>query len=255
VTEYAIARVDIVRALIYGAQERYTDALHIARKAANVFRAFGDMQRLASAMITQAYLYMYARNFREALPLLLDVQKNFSSTIDLYTRALTVNNIGSCHQELGDYAEALDAYQVSAALYQENGTATEAARVRYNLASLLAAQGKPIEAKKSFLEVRATFTRLGMAQAAVLAGLDLAEIALLENDVKEVEELCRTAIKQFQAAGVAHSSEALTALTFLREAAEQRRATQEIVWHVKTYIRRLPDEPALLFAPAPLPPS
>jgi hypothetical protein len=44
-------------------------------------------------------------------------------------------------------------------------------------------------------------------------------------------------------------------LTFLREAAQQRRATREIVWHVKTYIRRLPDEPALRFAPAPLPPA
>jgi len=84
-------------------------------------------------------------------------------------------------------------------------------------------------------------------------------IKLYADDAKrnfeEVEDLCRTAIRQFETAGVPHSSEALTALTFLREAAEQRRATQEIVWHVRTYIKRLPDEPALLFAPAPLPPA
>ena len=94
-----------------------------------------------------------------------------------------------------------------------------------------------------------------MVHASVVAGLDFAEIALLENNFKEVEDLCRAAIRQFEAAGVAYSSEALTALTFLREAAEQRRATQEVVWHVRTYIKRLPDEPALLFAPAPLPPA
>ncbi|MGZ8829540.1 MAG: tetratricopeptide repeat protein [Thermoanaerobaculia bacterium] len=255
VSEYALARLDVVRSLVHGAQERYDDALQVARRAATTFRRFGDMQRLASALMSQAYLLMNARNFRGALPLLLDLEKNFSSTVDLYTRALTHHNLGVCHQELGHVSDALDAYQVAGVLYEENSTATEAARVRHNVAILLSGQGKQAEAKKRLREVQGEFARLGMAHAAVIAGLELAEIALLENNLQEVENLCRAAMRQFEAAGVAYSSEALTALTFLREAAEQRRATQEVVWHVKTYIRRLPDEPALLFAPAPPPPA
>jgi hypothetical protein len=120
---------------------------------------------------------------------------------------------------------------------------------------VLGANGRRADARKRLRAVQAEFERLGMVHTAVVAGLDLAEIELLENNFPEVVQLCRAAIRQFEAAGAAYSSEALTALTFLREAAEQRRATQEIVWHVKTYIRRLPDEPALLFAPAPLPPA
>ncbi|MGZ8810828.1 MAG: hypothetical protein ACXW29_06790, partial [Thermoanaerobaculia bacterium] len=255
VSEYALARLDVVRSLVHGAQERYDDALQVARRAATTFRRFGDMQRLASALMSQAYLLMNARNFRGALPLLLELEKNFSSTVDLYTRALTHHNLGVCHQELGHVSDALDAYQVAGVLYEENSTATEAARVRHNVAILLSGQGKQAEAKKRLREVQGEFARLGMAHAAVIAGLELAEIALLENNLQEVENLCRAAMRQFEAAGVAYSSEALTALTFLREAAEQRRATQEVVWHVKTYIRRLPDEPALLFAPAPPPPA
>jgi hypothetical protein len=160
-----------------------------------------------------------------------------------------------CRQNLRQVSEAVQAYQLAALLYDERGVATEAARVRYNIAVLLAAEGRQSDARKSLREAQVEFEKLGMVHVAVLAGLELAEIALLERNFQEVEDLCRKAIQQFEKAGVVHSSEALAALTFLREAAEQRRATQEIVWHVKTYIRRLPEEPALLFAPTPLPPA
>ena len=166
-----------------------------------------------------------------------------------------LHNIGYCHQHLGHLTDALQSFQIAAVLYDEAGIVTEAARVRYSVALLLAGEGKRSEAKGRLREVKAEFERLGMVHTAVVAGLDLAEIVLLESNFKEVEEICRAAMRQFESAGITHLSEALTALTFLREAAEQRRATQEIVWHVRTYIKRLPDEPALLFAPAPLPPA
>lgn len=255
VSEYALARLDVVRSLIYSRQERFDEARALSRAAASVFQAFGDVQRLASARLSEAYLLMQSHNCRDALTIMNDVRQRFWSNVDLGTRALLLGNIGSCRWQLGQIADALQELQVSAELYTELGNEPEAARVRYSVAMLLAAEGKRAEAKKRFDEVIREFQRLGMTQSAVVAGLDLAEIALVENNFEEVEELCRAAIRQFEAAGVPYSSEALTALTYLREAAEQRRATQATVWHVKTYIRRLPDQPALLFAPAPLPPA
>ena len=255
VSEYAVARLNIVRALIYRAQERFGEALTLARQSGRTFRAFGDIQRLVSAMMTETYLLMHAHNYRDALPVLLDIESRYSAMIDLNARAGTLHNIGLCYQHLGRLAEAMHSLQFATVLYDEAGTATEAARVRYSVALLLATEGKRSEAKARLQEVKAAFERLGMVHTAVVAGLDLAELVLLENNFKEVEEICRIAMRQFESASVAHLSEALTALTFLREAAEQRRATQETVWHVRTYLRRLPDEPALLFAPAPLPPT
>jgi tetratricopeptide (TPR) repeat protein len=166
-----------------------------------------------------------------------------------------LNNIAICQKNIGRVADAMQTFQDAAALFEELGAVAECAQLRYNIAQLLAAEGNQLEGRRRMRDARAEFERLGMVHISVITGLDLAEFAVLENNFKEVEELCRTAIRQFEKAGVAHSSEALTALTFLREAAEQRRATQEIVWHVRTYIKRLPDEPALLFAPAPLPPT
>ncbi|HEY3052489.1 MAG TPA: tetratricopeptide repeat protein [Thermoanaerobaculia bacterium] len=255
VSEYALARLDIVRSFIYAEQQKHDEALAVARRAGRVFQTFGDVQRFVSAQMSEAYLLGHVSNVRGALSIFQDLQQRFWSEIDPFTRALLVANIGGCQSRLRQPADALQSLQIAAELYDELGNKSEAARVRYNVGSLLAEQGRHSDAKKRLREVQADFARLGMVHAGAVAGLDLAEIALLENDYKEVEHLCRAAMQQFETAGVTYSTEALTALTFLREAAEQRRATQEIVWHVKTYIRRLPDEPALLFAPAPLPPT
>jgi len=255
VSDYDLARLDIVRSLVYAQQQRYEEALRVARGAAKVFRAFGDTQRFVSACMSEAYLLMQARRDRDALNRLLELKDDFWSQVDNHTRGVLLNNIGSCQSNLGHITDALQSLQFAAELYDELSNATEAVRVRYNVAMLLSTHGRQREAKTRFSEVQSAFASLGMAHNAVIVGLDLAEIALVENNFKEVEDLCRTAIRQFETAGVAYSSEVLTALTFLREAAEQRRATQEIIWHVKTYIRRLPEEPALLFAPAPLPPA
>jgi tetratricopeptide (TPR) repeat protein len=255
VPEYALARLDIVRSLVYGAQERYSEAIRLAKQAADVFRMFGDRQRVASAIMSQAYLLIHARNFRGALPILIDLRDHHIESVSLHTRALTFQNLGICQQHLDQIVEAVNSYQIAAALYDETETVTEAARVRHSVALLLSTQGKHAEAKKRLRDVQAEFERLGMVHSCVLAGLDFAEIALIENNFQEVESLCRAAIRQLEAEGVPHSNEARTALTYLREAAEQRRATQETVWHVRTYLRRLPEEPALLFAPAPTPPA
>ena len=253
VSEYGLARLDIVRALVYRALERFGEALKLARKSSAIFRTFGDTRRLASAMMTEGYLLMQQHNYREALPVFVEVEERYS--IDLDTRMRAVHNKAICQKSLGRVADALQSYQFAAELCDELGAVTDGTLIKYNVAVLLAAEGKQAEGRRRMRELRAEFERLGMLHNAVEAGLDLAEFAALEHNFEEVEELCRTAMRQFETAGVPHSSEALTALTFLREAAEQRRATQEIVWHVRTYIKRLPDEPALLFAPAPLPPA
>lgn len=253
VSEYGLARLDIVRALVYRALERFSEALMLARRSASVFRTFGDVRRLASAMMSEGYLLMQQHNYRDALPIFVEVEEKYSSDLD--TRMRAVHNKALCQKALGRVADALRSYQFAAELCDELGAVTDGTLIKYNVATLLAAEGKQAEGRRRMRELRAEFERLGMLHHAVEAGLDLAEFAVLESNFTEVEELCRVAIRQFETAGVPHSSEALTALTFLREAAEQRRATQEIVWHVRTYIKRLPDEPALLFAPAPLPPA
>jgi tetratricopeptide (TPR) repeat protein len=202
---------------------------------------------------TQAHILIQQSRFHEALPILLEIEDDYKMVIDTDARARVIGNIAVCYWQAGKIVDALQNYQIAAAIHEEAGTKTEAARIRYNVADLLATQGRFTEAKERLRRVRDEFQQMGMDHAAVFAGLSLAEIFLAEGRVAEVEALCRTAIEQFARTGLSQTSQGLTALTYLREATAARRATPEVVRHVRKYLERLPQEPRLLFAPPPAP--
>lgn len=253
VSDYDLARLSIVRGVIYSAQDRHEEARAEARRAAAVFEAFGDRQRSASARMTEAYSLIEQFRYQEALAILEMVEREFSTDIENWARAMLAMNQGICHAELGPVSEAFDHYSVAAAIFDEIGSPVEAARVRHNVACLLAAQGRLADAKARFRSLRTEFRRLGMGNMAVSADLDLAAILLAEQAHDEAEALCATAVEQFQKSGLGATTQGLVALSYLREAAAQRRATPEAARHVRRFIERLPKEPQLLFAPPPLP--
>ncbi len=255
VADYDLARVGIVRALIYTAQERYAEAHAVSQWSARIFQAYGDRNRLASAKSAAAYSLLWQSRYQEALPILIDIEKNFQGEIEPYSRAVTAGNIAMCYWQTGRVADALTYYQIAMDSYEQLGIKTEATRVKASVAGLLASQGQYVEAERRLRECLGEFAQLGMRMDVVYSGLELAEILLVENRDQEVEALCHSAMQQFQRSGIPHSAPALVALTYLREAAKQKRATPEIARHVKTYIERLPRQPELLFAPPPLPPE
>ena len=252
ISDYDLARVSIVLGLILAAQERHEEARAEARHARAVFEAFGDRSRAASAMVAEAFSFIYQLRHQEALQILKAVEQDYSAEIDNAARANVALNLGICYAELGRGAEAFDQYSMAAAIYDKIGSLSEAARVRHNVACLLALQGRLSDAKARFRSLRMEYRRLGMASGAVTADLDLAELLLAEKEHEEAELLCAAAVEQFREIGLSATTQGLTALTFLREAAAQRRATPQAARHVRKYIERLPDEPQLLFAPPPL---
>lgn len=254
VSEYDLARVDIVRGLVLTAEERHQEARLVVRHAAKIFRAFGDRRRLASARMAEAFSLLHQMQYREALAMLLEIESEYREEMDNTARAGVMANLALCYLQVGATADAVNHYQIAAAIYEETGSRSEAARVRYNLASLLAENGRHVEAKARFRSLRKEFEQLGMLHLAVQAGLDLAELLLVEKSYAEAEELCAAAVRQFAASGLAQKTAGLTALIYLQEAAALRQATPEAARHVRKYVERLPKEPALLFAPLPLAP-
>jgi tetratricopeptide (TPR) repeat protein len=254
VSDYDLARLSIVRGLILSAQGHYEEATAEARRAAAVFDAFGDGQRSASARLAEAYALIEQLRYQDAFVILSTVEREYCTEIDNWARAMLAMNLGICQAELGAVAEALDHYSIAAAIFDEIGSPVEAARVRHNVACLLAIQGRLGDAKTRFRSLRTEFRKLGMGNMAVSADLELAEILLAENSHDEAEALCAAAVEQFQRTGLSGTTQGMVALSFLREAAVQRRATPQAARHVRQYLERLPKEPQLLFAPPPLPP-
>jgi tetratricopeptide (TPR) repeat protein len=251
VDEYDRARVGVVRALSLKPLDRDAEVRSLASHAVNVFTKYRDEDRLASAAITAAQMYFKATDFRAALRVLQDVS-SVAANIGSQTRAIIENNIAYCYRHLGDDDEAIRHYQICSAVLEETGSVTEMVRVRWSIANVLASVGKTSEALRELTTVRSEFTRLGMGYETCASAIEISELLLVENRFEEAEALCRDTCARFESFGLGMTARAMTAVAFLAEAAKSRATTARLVKHVREYVRRLPEEPNLLFVPLPL---
>jgi tetratricopeptide (TPR) repeat protein len=251
VDEYDRARVAIARALSLRAKEQWSVAMEVAQASAATFETFGDLGRVASARIAQAHLLFSSGEFTRAAALLEPLEVTFRSTSDALNHARILGNLGYCYWKLDRVDDALGSHEAAAEIYSQLDIATESARVRWNVASILSAAGRHDEAIARFQTLKTTFDGLGMASEASLVRLDLAELLVVRGEFAAVEDLCRAAMKNFEEAGISYTARALTALAYIREAAHSRTATPAVVKHVRDYLRRLPQEGELLFCPPP----
>jgi tetratricopeptide (TPR) repeat protein len=249
VSDYDRGRDAIVHALIHRSLDRDADAIAVAGEAVDLLSEAGDAQRFVSAVMVQAQAKMKVFDYRGALALLETAVTQHAAQVGLATHALLLGNIGQCHRSLRDFASAIDSYRCAALMLDAAGVPTDGARVRANVAVVLREAGQPDLAAKETYALRRVFEELGMASDVAISGLVLAEIALENGSYHEVEVLCRETMTFFNSAGVPYGARALTALAYMTEAANQRRLTVETVRHVQKYIRQLPSQPALLYAP------
>jgi tetratricopeptide (TPR) repeat protein len=251
ISDYELARLGIVRALILRSFEHVSEANEIANASAHTFSQFDDVERWRSARLTQVHLLFSRGDFASAEAVLISLERGLRDSEYADTHARVLGNLGYCYAKLGRTDLAIQHYDLAATLFAELDVATEAARSRWNAAAVFVSNGRVVEAHRRLEEVVEEFEQLGMASEAAVAGLDRAELYLAEGRYVEVEEICRAAMRTFKAAGLVYTERVLTALAFLAEATQQRTADEALVRKVKEYIRRLPAQPNLLFAPGP----
>ncbi|HEY0139527.1 MAG TPA: hypothetical protein VGF48_01455 [Thermoanaerobaculia bacterium] len=250
VGEYEGARVGVVRALVYRAMDRNSEAAAISRINARTFAAMGDTLRFERARSLEAAVSYRNGEYREALAIWSHLSHSASPALASEMPDIW-QNIAACHRELGDVDAALRFAQMSIDAYSMSETKTEALRARWNVARMLVSAGRSADAVSRLIALQEDFGRLSMSSEAALVSLDLAELLLAEGRAAEVAKLCRTAMRYFENVGIAASPQAMTALGYLREASSCGVASVELVQHVRTYVRRLQQEPQLLFAPPP----
>jgi tetratricopeptide (TPR) repeat protein len=252
VNEYELGRLGIVRALVLRAFERFDEAATAASASTDAFARFEDTHRVVSARLAEVNLLLGRGDFARAEHLLLNAEREISATPHAHTHALVLGNLGYCSRKLGNVDEAIAYYEAAAALFNDLGSVTEASRTRWSVALTFADAGRLSDALERMTTVLPEFERLGMSSEAAVMGLDIAELLAAGERYDEVQLVCTSAMEIFQRAGTAYTSRALTALAFMREAAAHRTVTPAQVRTVREYIRRLPAEPNLLFAPPPL---
>jgi tetratricopeptide (TPR) repeat protein len=252
VNEYDLGRLGIVRALVLRVFDRFDEAIGVASSSADAFSRFEDTLRIVSARLAEAHMLYSRGEFERAEPLLLRLERQIAATPHAHTHALVLGNLAYCARKLGHFDEAIAYYEATAALFNDLGVATEAARTRWGVAATLMDAGRFSDAQEWMTAILPEFERLGMSSEAAMMSLDIAEILVIEQRYDEVQLVCRSAMDIFTRAGTAYTSRALTALAFMREAAAHRSVTPAHIETVREYIRRLPAEPNLLFAPPPI---
>lgn len=251
VGEYEGARV----AFLHAMNLRAVGELDVARErtaaAGRRFLSYGDEARAASTRSFEAALAYKAGDVRRALGVWLELEKNAGADTSAEAVARLLPNIGLCYRDLGEFEKAMEYFALSAAIWDDLCVPAEAARLRWNVASLYGRMGRHRDAVEQLLRVKRDFENAGMLAEAALTALEAAEQLSKQNDPVMVAELCRVAMRHFTQTGLNYSEPALKALSYLQEAATSGRATERLVGHVRSYLRRLPEEPQLLFAPPP----
>ena len=251
VEEYDLARVGIVRALVERGLEQYVSAMSMARRSASWFADFEDTPRVVAARIAQAQLQFSMSDFGAAYSNLSELDELLGETDSLQTRAVLLGNLGYCAWKLGRVADAIQFHQSAYVISSELGMESEAIRSQWNIASILASDGNIDEALRQLWSLHEDFSRRGMAGAATDVALEVAELLVARESYADAEQICRAAMKYVESAGLVQTGPALTALAIMREAMHNRTATTAAVKQVREYLRRLPHEPAILFAPSP----
>lgn len=248
VSEYDAARAAVVRAYVLRSMEETGAALEDVRQSAATFEAHGDRKRSAIAAFAYAYVLLKEHQYRAALE---TFQRLLRETTEPDMQRLLQHNIGFCHRELGEFEPALKHYQIALDAFQEAGSASSSARAQWNIAGVLLAAGRLSDAHPRLIEARDALSSLGMHEESAIANLELAEVLLAQERYEDIANLCGEVMRYYEAAGVAHSRHAMSALAYMQEAARARKATVQLVRDVRQYVERLPRQPNLLFAHPP----
>lgn len=251
VDEYDRARVALIRSLVLRPKEDLAGAMVAAQVSADTYERFAEATRLVSARLAQMQLLFSRGDYEGAIEILRPLERRLRDSNDALNHARVLNNLGACLWKLGRLEDALVQHETAAMLFDALGVRPESARSRWNVALILAVAGRLDEARIRFEALSKTFADLGMTSEATLVSLDLAELLLSRDQFNEVDHICHAAMRSLEAAGLSYTSRALTALAYIREAAQRRSVTPVAVKHVREYLRRLPQDGQLLFAPPP----
>jgi len=246
-SSYQLARTRTTHAMVLASIDRTDEALDEVRAASAVFSSYGDKERSRLARAAEAWIRTTNSDFRGALQIWVDDEQHVEPSS--IAHAETLVNIGSCYRELGESVHALPYFERAVSMYSELDAPVAVARLRWSLATLYQVSGRWSDALQAFESAKKQLMRLELPFEAVLVDLDVSAVLLAIGCPEDVEKICRDAIRYFQNEGLSYSRNALTALAYLTEAAEQKRATPAIANRVRRFIEKLPVSPDLLFLP------
>jgi tetratricopeptide (TPR) repeat protein len=236
--ELGLARIALIRASLYRANDRTAEAIALTEQAAATFDRLGDRTRYVKARVTEANMRYGRGDIAAALAIWLSVEDAPGLAED-GTLGMVLHNIGYAYRDLGNRPMARTYLDRASAQYEARGMAVERVRTRWAEGGMLVMGGEVVEGVRILREAWRAFEQVGMELEAALVGLEIAEALLATGESEEVPSICRAILDRFVSEGM--TSRAITALSFLREAVAAEKASPDLVRTIHSFLRALPD--------------
>jgi tetratricopeptide (TPR) repeat protein len=242
-----LAAVGLGRAILWWEQQRYGEALPLARAAAQLFSDRRDTMRYFEAKEVEALILQRLGNVVDARETHQTVFDLADTIGDLDMKARAARNLGIACRDSGDLGSASKYLLIALQLYESLDQRGRVVHTRWSIARLALSAGNARDAAQRLPSLILELSELGMVADAAYAQLDLAEALLLLERFDEVGDACRSLFAFFRGADML--SGALTAAAFLREGAIRGTLTRQHIEGVRTYLAALERHPDLVFIP------
>ena len=240
-----IAIVWLIRATVFMESERLEEARLLSRKAAHVFRTYGDRSRELAALLVEALCLNFSGRSAEAATVFERVAAKARAEGNRNLLARALNDAALAYLDLERFDDAESSLIDALVIFDELDLTTEKARVAWSLALVLVRRGDLAPGAQRLEAVRAELEGLHLINDHALATLDWAAARLALGEPAGVPEACRRIVMRFESEGMMKS--ARIALAHLHEALAGGTATPDFVFHVRKYLERLPAHPGVPF--------
>lgn len=236
-----LAIVRVVRATTLHEIDRYDEAFALLAECKDVFRNHHDNKRLILCGISEGVLLHRMRRYREAREAYLLLLAATADSADRDAVACLYNVIGHCSVDLDDFDAAESYLSRAIEMFHALGQPLQAAKAELGRGRMFVRKGDPARGIAHLRPIRADFLRNSLIEEAGLCGLEIVDAHLVRGEASDAEALARQIVKEFTAAAL--NRRAISALGYLTEAIAARRASSQMVTHVREYIVSLRTAP------------
>ncbi len=241
------ARVLDLKASLLRSQRRFDFALATIDQVISIYRRIHENHRQGRALVSKAMILGHAGEQEKGISLFFEALDLIDTRKEPRLALAALNNLLVDLTELGRYDEA-KALLPEIHKFLPMGTRADRLNVLWAEAQLESGLGQTDTAEAKLHLVRDEFVAEGIGYDAALACLDLAKIYLGQGRTTETRQLAAEMHTIFISREI--HREALVALVFFQRAAEQERATVQLVEEVTSYLRRAQSNPGLRFETA-----
>lgn len=232
-----------IKANLLGARKQVTEADALLDQAVSLYQEHGFEHELGMTLMARSHLYRddsekEIRYLDKAFPL-LDLSR------EPRAKLVAVHNLALALHDLGRNPEALALLVRWRFLYFEFGDRAFLLHLHWLEGIVARDMGRPEMAEGALEEARKGFLRLSLPYQAALVALDLSELYLKIGRSREVLELATEIHAFFRSRQIGR--EAIAALLLFREAAQEERATVDLVHRLADFLHRVQENPEARF--------